>query len=228
MKHAGKARRAALRMVSWTFGVLALVLLGALCAWLLGSLVLMLSTAFVCIWAAFALFTLYFFRDPTPRVPRGHGLILAPAYGRVDVVDRTTERWFLGGECHRISIFLSVFDVHVQYAPVAGRVAIRKHTPGVYLSALRTESSSYNENVLLGLDVNDPPGERVAVRLIAGVVARRIVPFVEAGEELEQGDRIGLIQFGSRVELYLPLRARVEVKVGDRVRGGETIVARWE
>jgi phosphatidylserine decarboxylase len=98
----------------------------------------------------------------------------------------------------------------------------------VYLSALRTESSSYNENVLLGLEVNEPAGERVAVRLIAGVVARRIVPFVEAGEELDQGDRIGLIQFGSRVELYLPLRARVTVKVGDRVRGGETIVAHWE
>lgn len=228
MRHAGKARRAALRLVSWTLGVLALVLLGALVAWALGSLVLMLSTVLICIWAGFALFTLYFFRDPTPHVPAGRGLIVAPAHGRVDVVDRTTEPWFMGGECHRISIFLSVFDVHVQYAPVAGRVALRKHTPGAYLSALRTESSSYNENVLLGLETAQPTGERVAVRLIAGVVARRIVPFVEAGEELEQGDRISLIQYGSRVELYLPLRARVQVRVGDRVRGGETVVAVWE
>ncbi|MCS7090645.1 MAG: phosphatidylserine decarboxylase [Verrucomicrobiota bacterium] len=228
MRHAGKARQAALRMVGWTLGVLALVLLGALVARVLGSLVLMLSTVLIAIWAGFALFTLYFFRDPTPRLPASPGVIVAPAYGRVDVVDRIQEPWFLGGECYRISIFLSVFDVHVQYAPVSGRVALRKHTPGAYLSALRTDSGQYNENVLLGLETNNPAGERVAVRLIAGVVARRIVPFVEAGEELDQGDRLSLIQYGSRVELYLPLRVRLQVQPGDRVRGGETIVAFWD
>lgn len=228
MSNAGKARRAALRLVGWTFAVLLLVLLAAWVARMLGSLVLTLSTLLVAIWAGFALFTLYFFRDPTPRVPSGRGLVVAPAHGRVDVVDRTTEPRFLGGECHRISIFLSVFDVHVQYAPVAGRVAYQKHTPGTYVSALRTDSSAYNENVLLGLEAADPRGEKVAVRLIAGLIARRIVPFVEAGDEVAQGDRLSLIQFGSRVELYLPLRARVTVKVGERVRGGETVVATWE
>lgn len=228
MRNAGKARRAGLRLVGWTFAVLLLVLLAAWVARTLGSLVLTLSTLLVAIWAGFAVFTLYFFRDPTPRVPTGRRLIVAPAYGRVDVVDRTTEsRWF-GGECHRISIFLSVFDVHVQYAPATGRVVYQKHTPGAYLSALRSDSSAYNENILLGLETTEPAGERLAVRLVAGVVARRIVPFVEAGDEVAQGDRISLIQFGSRVELYLPLHAKVRVKVGDRVRGGETVVATWE
>lgn len=225
MKHSGMARRAALRLVWITLVVLAAVLLAAIIARFLSALVLDLSIALIFLWGLFVLFTLYFFRDPQPRVPAGRGLVLAPAHGKVDVVETTTETRFMGGECRRISIFLSVFDVHVQYAPIAGRIAYYKHTPGQFLSALRTNSTLYNENVLLGIEATDPAGERIAVRQVAGVLARRIRTWAQPGEEVEAGERLGLIQFGSRVDLYLPLRAEVRVKTGDHVRGGETIVA---
>jgi phosphatidylserine decarboxylase len=116
----------------------------------------------------------------------------------------------------------------VQNAPVSGRVAFLKHTAGQYLSALRSDCGLHNENVLLGFEASDPASERISIRLIAGVLARRIIPWVEAGEEVVRGERISLIQFGSRVEVYLPKHARVRVKVGDHVVGGETIVASFD
>ena len=214
-----------MRMIWITLLVLLAVLLAAIIAKFLGALVLMLSTALIFVWALFVLFTLYFFRDPEARVPTGKGLVVSPGHGKVDVVDTTTETRFLGGECQRISIFLSVFDVHVQNAPVNGRVVFLKHTPGRYLSALKSDCALHNENVLLGIEAADPAGEKISVRLVAGVLARRIIPWVEAGEEIAMGERISLIQFGSRVEVYLPGRAKVRVKVGDRVVGGESILA---
>ncbi len=228
MKHSGKARQAAMRLIWITLLVMLAILLAALIAKFLGSLVLALSTALIVVWALFVLFTLYFFRDPEARVPAGKGLVLSPGHGKVDVVDTTTETRFLGGECQRISIFLSVFNVHVQNAPVNGRIVFLKHTAGQYLSALKSDCGLHNENVLLGIEANDPPNERISVRLIAGLLARRIIPWVEAGEEITRGERISLIQFGSRVEVYLPKRAKVCVKVGDRVVGGETILATFD
>jgi len=228
MRHSGKARQAAMRLIWITLVVLLAILLAAIIAKLLSNLVLALSTALIFVWGVFVLFTLYFFRDPEPRVPAGKGLVVSPAHGKVDVVDTTTESRFLGGECQRISIFLSVFNVHVQNAPVTGRVVFLKHTPGQYLSALRSDCGLHNENVLLGIEASDPPNEKVSVRLIAGVLARRIIPWAEAGETITRGERISLIQFGSRVEVYLPKRAHVQVRVGDRVVGGETVLAVFE
>jgi len=228
MKHAGKARRAARRLIGMTLmGVLIVVLPAGLVQGL-EIRAEYLAAALLALWAVFALFTLYFFRDPEAHPPAGAGLVVSPAHGRVDVVDTTTEARFLGGECRRISIFLSLFNVHVQQAPVSGRVRLVEHTPGRYLSAFRRESSLHNENVLLGLEASDPAGERIGVRLIAGVLARRILPWVTVGEEVARGGRISLIQFGSRVELYLPLRAKLRVQVGDEVVGGETVVAVFE
>jgi len=176
-------------------------------------------------WILFGVFTLYFFRDPTPTVPAGANLVISPAHGKVDVIDTTTETQFMGGECQRISVFLSVFDVHVQNAPVSGKIAFYKYTTGQFLNALKTESAQYNENVLLGFAASEPAGLRMAVRLIAGVIARRIVPFVQEGEEVARGERISLIQFGSRADIYLPANAKIRVKLGDKVVGGETVLA---
>jgi phosphatidylserine decarboxylase len=228
MKHSGKAQAAAMRLIWLTLVVLLAVLLAALIARFLGSLVLAISTALIFFWGVFVLFTLYFFRDPAARVPEGRGLVLSPGHGKVDVVDTATEPRFLGGECQRISMFLSVFDVHVQNAPVSGRVVFLKHSAGQYLSALRSDCGLHNENVLLGIEATDPAGEKVGVRLIAGLIARRIIPWVEAGEEISRGERISLIQFGSRVEVYLSKRAKLCVKVGDRVVAGESILAVYE
>jgi len=99
---------------------------------------------------------------------------------------------------------------------------------GQFLNALKTESAIYNENVLLGFESTEPAGQRIGVRLIAGVIARRIVPFVQQGEEVKRGDRISLIQFGSRADVYLPMTAKIRVKLGDHVVGGETILAVFE
>jgi phosphatidylserine decarboxylase len=229
MKHSGKARKAALKIIIVT-------LIAGVVFWAIYAFASVIATVLAAIavpvllplWVLFSLFTCYFFRDPNPRVPAGPGLVLAPAHGKVDVIDTTTEPLFVGGECRRVSIFLSIFDVHVQNAPVSGKVAFFKYTVGQFLSALKTESAIYNENVLVGFEASDPPGRKIGVRLIAGVIARRIVPFVQPGEEVARGDRIGLIQFGSRADIYLPTNARIRVKLGDHVVAGETILAAFD
>lgn len=176
-------------------------------------------------WLFFAVFVLYFFRDPTPRVPAGKNLVTSPAHGKVDIVDTTTEAKFMGGECQRISIFLSVLDVHVQNAPVSGKVAHFKYTEGQFMNAMKTECAACNENVLIGFQCSEPAETKVGIRLIAGVLARRIVPWIEIGDDVTRGERISLIQFGSRCDVYLPRSAQIKIKVGDRVVGGETILA---
>jgi phosphatidylserine decarboxylase len=159
-------------------------------------------------------------------VPAGAGLVVAPAHGTVDVIDETEEPTVMGGRCQRVSIFLSVFNVHVQQAPVSGEVTLVKHTPGKYLNAMRTDCSEFNENVLIGFKSSDPAGATVGVRLITGLIARRIIPWLAVGETVAKGERISLIQFGSRANLYLPLNAKVSVTLGQKVVGGTTVVAK--
>ena len=232
MKHSGKARKAGFKLI--LLSLIALVVIWALGAFGIAAAivaaagVVISAPVLIVLWIVFVLFTLYFFRDPNPRVPAGTNLVLAPAHGKVDVVGTTTEPDFMGGACQRISIFLSVIDVHVQNAPVSGKVAWFKYTTGQFLNALKAESAVYNENVLLGFEASDPRGQKVGVRLIAGVIARRIVPFVEQGDEVVRGERISLIQFGSRADVYLPANAKIQVKVDDRVVGGETVLAVFE
>ncbi|HPU56561.1 MAG TPA: phosphatidylserine decarboxylase, partial [Verrucomicrobiota bacterium] len=125
----------------------------------------------------------------------------------------------------RISMFLSVLNVHVQNAPVGGRVAFLKYTEGEFMNAMKTECAECNENVLIGFEAAEPAGVKIGVRLIAGVLARRIVPWVQVGDEVARGDRISLIQFGSRCDVYLPMSAKIRVRVGERVVGGETVLA---
>ena len=229
MKHSGKAALAALRLIGFSGAAVLAVLAGALLAKYIGSFVLeYLTWALVGLWVLFTLFTFYFFRDPDPMVPTGPNLVIAPGHGKVDMIDTITEADFMGGECQRVSIFLSVVDVHVQCAPLTGRVAFFKHTPGEYLNAMKADSAKFNENVLIGIDAAEPRGEKVGVRLIAGLIALRIVPFVSQNDTVQRGDRISLIQFGSRVDVYLPGRVKIKVKLGDRVIGGETVIASFD
>jgi phosphatidylserine decarboxylase len=232
MKYAGEARRAALRLILLTLAaVIAAGLLGLLLGWagalakFLGGLLEWLALALAAVWVLFAFFTLYFFRDPNAKTPDAPGLVVGPGHGKIDAVEQLTQSQFPGGPCHRISIFLSVINVHVQNAPVSGRVISVTHTAGRFISALEADSALYNENVLIGIDSAETPGEKIGVRLIAGVLARRIVPFVKAGDEVQRGARISLIQFGSRCDLYLPLDYKIKVKVGDKVVGGQTVMA---
>jgi phosphatidylserine decarboxylase len=228
MKHSGKARRAALRMIVITLALVLLVPVAGFLATLIGSAMVVFSIGLILFWTLFALFTLYFFRDPNPRVPAGANLVVSPAHGKVDVIETTAGPPFMGGECQRISTFLSVLDVHVQNAPVGGKVAHFKYTEGQFLNAMKTESAVHNENVLIGIEAAEPRGVKVGLRLIAGVLARRIVPWIQEGDEVARGARISLIQFGSRVDIYLPRSAAIKVKLGDRVVGGETVLATLE
>jgi len=226
VKNSGKALLAALRLIGLTAAAVLALLVAAFLAKVIGELVLhYLLWGLVGLWVLFTGFTFYFFRDPDPLVPTAANLVISPGHGQVDAIDTVNEPEFMGGECQRISIFLSVIDVHVQCAPVAGRVACFKHTPGQYLSALKAESAQFNENVLVGFNATEPPGEKIGVRLIAGVIARRIVPWIKENDTVQRGERISLIQFGSRVDVYLPRRAKISVKLGDKVAGGETMIA---
>lgn len=225
MKHVGKARQAALKLILWSLAAVIGLFILAVVGATLATLVTISSPFLIGLWIIFAGFTLYFFRDPDARVPSEPGLIVSPAHGKVDMIDEVTEPRFMGGSCRRISIFLSVISVHVQNAPVSGKLAFYTYTTGKFLSALKTESAEHNENALLGIVADEGGGTKIGVRLIAGVLARRIVPFVNEGEELIRGQRISLIQFGSRTDLYLPLTATVKIKLGDRVKGGETVMA---
>jgi phosphatidylserine decarboxylase len=177
--------------------------------------------------ALFALL-LYFFRDPKrtpPASPAGEDLFLSPADGRVVEVQQMHEPRFLGGEALKIGIFMSLLDVHVNRAPVEGRVALVEHVPGQFLQAFRPEASEVNEHTLVGLETRH--GE-VLVKQVAGILARRIVCWVQAGQKLQAGERLGVIKFGSRVDLYLPLGARPIVHVGDQAHAGVTVIARWK
>ncbi|MCL4789955.1 MAG: phosphatidylserine decarboxylase family protein [Verrucomicrobia bacterium] len=225
MKHAGKARKAALKILLLSLAAVLTLLLVAWLARTTAALVPALTATLAVLWVLFAAFTINFFRDPEARVPSGKGLVVSPAHGTVDVVDETTENEFMGGRCKRISIFLSVLDVHVQNAPVSGKLVFHKHQDGQYLSATRTDCGTFNENVLLGIVPADFPQQKIGIRLIAGLIARRIVVWAAAGEEVAQGERISLVQFGSRGDVYLPLDAKLECKLGDKVVGGETVIA---
>ncbi len=225
MKHSGKAAQSALKLIGLSGAAVLVLIAVAFIAKFIGSMVLALTGALFGLWALFVIFTFYFFRDPEPAVPAGKNLVLAPGHGKVDTIDTATEPEFLGGECQRISIFLSVFDVHVQNAPLTGRIAFFKHSPGQYLNAMRADSAKFNENVLLGIEAGEPMGEKIGVRLIAGLIARRIVPWIAQNDIVQRGERISLIQFGSRVDVYLPKSAKIKVNLGDRVVGGESILA---
>lgn len=173
--------------------------------------------------SALSLFVLWFFRNPEPAVPTEPGVVVAPGQGKIIIVEEADEPTFLGGRARKISIFLSVFDVHVQRAPVSGVVEYRKYRPGAYAVAWADKASEINEQASLGIAT---PAGRVLVKQIAGLVARRIVTDPQEGQEVHLGRRIGLIRFGSRVDLFLPLDWEVITKVGDKVRVGSSILAR--
>lgn len=176
------------------------------------------------VFGALAVFVLGFFRNPTRQVPTDPDAVVAPADGRVIEVGEVEDEQ--GRKDLRIGIFLSVFDVHVNRAPVAGRVVSVEYQPGRYRAAFDGRAPRENARTTLALEMSG--GERAWVVQIAGLVARRIVCRPRVGEWIERGVRYGLIRFGSRTDVVLPLRARPCVRPGQRVRGGTTVVARLE
>lgn len=169
-----------------------------------------------------ACYILFFFRDPCRKTPKGEGIIVSAADGKIVGIDQVIDNEFMDGKAWRVSIFLSIFNVHINYAPIAGKILYTKYTKGKFHSATSDKSSLSNENKIVG--ICDMQGTRVMVRIIAGLIARRIVSYREQGAQLTQGEKIGLIRFGSRVEVFMPLSTEIKVKVGDKVRGKSTVL----
>ncbi len=174
--------------------------------------------------AVLLLFTISFFRDPARKAPVDPKAIVSPADGTIVEIRTVHEPYFLNGEATMVAIFLSVFDVHVQRAPIEGEIKMVKYHKGKFLDARNMNASLENENRVIGLVGSD--GFRVTVRQIAGMIARRIVGWADPGAKLARGERLGMIRFGSRVELFLPPGVSVTAKVGDYAKGGETVLAR--
>ncbi len=171
-----------------------------------------------------AVWVVAFFRDPERAGPRGGDLVLAPADGRVVSITEVDEPAFFGEATTRVSIFMNVFDCHVNRYPTDGTVAYRHYNAGRFLHAAGEKASLDNEQSSVGLTT---PRGKVLIRQIAGLIARRIVTDHQVGTAVHQGDRLGMIRFGSRVDLFLPRGAQVLVREGDKTRVGLTLVARW-
>lgn len=170
-----------------------------------------------------ALLLLFFFRIPR-RVPQADGAeILAPANGRVTLVDIVEDLRIGPGKYHHVVTFLSVFDVHVQRSPVSGRVVDSQYSPGRKVAAFRDDAGRLNEQILTVFECAN--GDRVGMIQIAGLVARRVVSYVRESTSVSRGQLVGLIKFGSRVDLFLPVRYDLRVAVGQRMREGATVVA---
>ncbi len=195
---------------------LAAVAVPAAAAWALGW------TVVGALFGAAALFTGWFFRNPSRRIPDGPNLIVSPGDGRVLAVMEEEEPRFLKARAVRVSIFLSPLNVHINRTPCEGLVKAISYSPGKFLVASRTEATLQNEQTAMLIETD--AGCRILCVQVAGYVARRIVCWLSEGERVERGERYGLIRFGSRMDLYVPAGTQVWVKAGDRVTGGETII----
>jgi phosphatidylserine decarboxylase len=180
------------------------------------------GTAVGAVLLALAVFFLFFFRDPDRVVDAPTEAVLSPADGRVMVAGAPTAQGFAPAEWQQVSIFLSPMDVHVNRMPVSGRVVKVEYHPGRFLPAYRHESTDLNEYTQV---LVDHEGQQVIVRQIVGVLARRIVCRLREGDLVRAGDRFGVMKFGSRMDVFLPASATLHTRVGDRVRGGITLLA---
>lgn len=169
-----------------------------------------------------ALWVAYFFRDPERTGQRGDALVIAPADGRVVMISDVDEPAFVHGKATRISIFMNIFNVHVNRYPVNGTVRYVHYNPGKFINAAADKASLDNEQMSVGLDVGR---YRVLVRQIAGAIARRIVTYSKEGDAARQGERFGLIRFGSRVDVFVPPSSVIRVTVGEKTTAGTTLLA---
>ncbi len=172
--------------------------------------------------AFLSMFVAYFFRDPERAIPQEPGLIVSPADGKVIEIAEE-ENKYMEGRARRVSIFLSVFNVHINRMPADGKAEMVKYYKGEFLAAWDEKASLKNEQTHIGVNCGK---YKILVKQIAGLIARRIVCKVHEGETYKRGDRIGLIKFGSRTDIFLPLNAELKVKIGDKVAGGSSIIAK--
>lgn len=184
----------------------------------------LISQIFLGLSLVFFVLVVQFFRNPSRNTPQGEGLIIAPADGKVVVIEEVEEPEYFKDKRKQVSIFMSPVNVHVNRAPVTGMVLYYKYFKGKYLVAWHPKSSTENERTTVVMEEN---GKQVLFRQIAGALARRIVCYVKPGVALNRGDEYGFIKFGSRIDLYLPLDTEILVDLNQKTVGGETIIAKW-
>lgn len=197
----------------WIFLILIFVVVGS---WFVSA---WLSLVFLVLF----LFTIVFFRDPDRSAPGDSSLVVAPADGTISDISDLEEREVLKMKTRRVGIFLSIFDVHTNRAPIDGRIVYCQHHEGLCLDARNPDCAEKNEAMTWAFENSRGT---IVVRQLTGAIARRIVAWAKVGDQLEKGERFGMIRFGSRTELYLPVEAEILVKKGDHVSGGSTIIAR--
>lgn len=185
----------------------------------------LVSSFFIGVFGVFLILTFFmafFFRDPYRKVPEGEGLFVSPADGKVMLIKDVFEKDYLKAETKEISIFMSPIDVHVNRAPCDGKVTTVKYSPGKYMAAYKEDSSVKNENIVMVLEGGQGS---VLVRQVAGFLARRTVCRAKVGDVLRRGERYGIIKFSSRLDVYLPKDARITIRIGEKVKAGETVIA---
>lgn len=168
----------------------------------------------------------WFFRDPPRRVPKEVGILVSPADGKIVEITQLPHDPFVGGPAIKVGMFLSLFNVHLNRSPTEARVISLRYFRGKFLSALRPECAVENESMFVGLEQEAPPHDKIALRQISGQVARRIVCSLRPGEVVERGQKFGMIKLGSRTEIIYPAEWQTAVKIGDRVKGGVSVIAR--
>jgi phosphatidylserine decarboxylase len=185
---------------------------------------LLAATGFVC-----GILIVWFFRDPARTVPAGPGLVVSPADGKVVDIEQIEHDDFIGGPAVKIGIFLSIFNVHINRAPVAGRVIGLKYRPGKYLNALRPESARENEQLAVYIESVDGSHRGMIVRQITGAIARRIVCWLKPGDTLNTGEQFGMIKLGSRTELVMPAEPGLQIRtqLGEHVKAGTSVLASY-
>jgi len=197
--------------------------------WILAILaVLAIVSSFLTLWLLLLFLlsifcTLAFFRDPDRAAPPDPNFVVAAADGTIIDIVELDENEILKAKTRRVGIFLSIFDVHINRAPIDGRIIYRQHREGLFVDARRPDCSEKNESMTWAFQNRRVT---IVVRQLTGAIARRIVAWAKSGDELKKGERFGMIRFGSRTEIYLPLNAELLVKVGDHVLGGSTVIAR--
>ncbi len=205
--------------------------LGIVIGSVLSSVIMLVGSyfsPFIHIWVitgviiAFTIFTIAFFRDPDRKPPGGDDNIISPADGKVIEIVEDNNNEYMRAPSRRISVFLNIFNVHVNRIPITGSVEYFHYQKGAFLKAYKAEASDVNEQTVIG--VKAASGRRVLFKQIAGLIARRIVCDLREGHAVQAGERFGMIKFGSRVDIFVPMNVDIRVRVNEKVRGGETVL----
>ncbi|RKY84284.1 phosphatidylserine decarboxylase family protein [candidate division KSB1 bacterium] len=197
-------------------GVIIFTLAGFICSAIIAKLLMVSSWIFL-------LFTFYFFRDPERIIPPDENAIVSAADGKVVEIKEIVENQYLQSNAKQISVFMSIFNVHVNRIPMSGQVGFFEYRPGKFVKAYKNAASKENEQTVIGIE---NPHCKILIKQIAGILARRIVCHLREGFHVQRGERFGMIKFGSRVDMILPSSAKITVQLNQKVKGGETIIAK--